>query len=375
LKITLRAGERRSWAKWAFLLFGAATLLGVLFASRTYVLYSFYPDRAVTLGEALFPALTDVYVWALLVPAMYWLVARWPIGGASWPQALGIHLGSAALAAALKWALDFGVSQLAGWMQPMPLATPAFIFNFYANFISYWIIVAVLHAIDFGIKYRDRQVKASQLEAKLAQVQLQVLRMQLQPHFLFNTLHAISTLMHRDVDAADRMLAQLSDLLRLTIEKIGVHEVSLREELEFLRSYLKIEETRFQDRLSVEFNVDAETLDARVPNLILQPLVENSIRHGFTPRKGPGVVQVRATRNDGRLELVVRDNGPGISDGPEAPSGGLGLANIRARLAQRYGAAHSLNLENHPSGGLVVTVSIPFQSDSDSQSGSSDDGE
>ncbi len=191
--------------------------------------------------------------------------------------------------------------------------------------------------------------------------------MQLQPHFLFNTLHAISTLMHRDVEAADRMLARLSDLLRLTVDKIGVHEVSLKEELEFLRSYLQIEQTRFQDRLTVRFDIEPETLDARVPNLILQPLVENAIRHGVVPRTSPGRIEVTARRWDGDLHLTVRDDGPGIPGGPPGSEGagrnGLGLANVRARLTRRYGSAGRLELRNHPEGGLVVSVTFPYDTE------------
>ncbi len=374
LSLLSRNGSERAWPQTALLLLAASTLIGLLFASRTYVLYSFYPDRSVSLAEAILPALTDWYLWALLVPAMLWLVRREPIGGPRWGAALAAHLGFGALIATAKFGLDFGVSRAAGWLNPVPWALPAFIYQFYANFIIYWVIVAVAHAVEYARKYRDRQLKASQLEAKLAQVQLQVLRMQLQPHFLFNTLHAISTLMHRDVDAADRMLVQLSDLLRLTIDKIGVHEVPLKEELEFLGSYLEIERTRFQDRLSVEMAVEPDTLDAVVPNLILQPLVENSIRHGLAPRAAPGRVEIRAQRRDGMLRLTVRDDGPGLPDAPEsAVKDGLGLSNVRARLARRYGARHELLFRNHPEGGLEVKVSIPFRTHFEVAEGQGDD--
>lgn len=357
-----RTNGAPAWRRWRtalVALVGAATLLGLLFGSRNYVLYSFYPERSTSLTEALLPSLTDWYVWALLAPAMFWMVRRWPIEGGRWHRALLAHVLAGALIGTTKYALDVAVTRAVGWMSPMPIALPAYIYQFYANFITYWVIVAIAHAIDYGRRYRERQLRASQLEARLAQVQLQVLRMQLQPHFLFNTLHAISTLMHRDPEAADRMLVKLSDLLRQTIEKIGVHEVALKEELEFLRSYLEIEEMRFQDRLTVGIEVDPEALDARVPNLILQPLVENAIRHGIAPRAGPGRIDIRARRSDERLRLTVRDDGPGMR-GP-ATREGLGLSNVRARLARRYGAEHQLRLTNHPKGGLEVTLMIPFE--------------
>ena len=348
------------WLYRIVLLLAAATLLGLLFGSRTYVLYSFYPERRTTLVEALLPSLTDWYLWALLAPTMFWLARRWPLEADRWWRAATIHFVGGAGIATIKWGLDLGVTRLAGWMSPMPIALPSYVFQFYANFMTYWVIVAVAHAIDYGRRYRERQLRAAELEARLAQVQLEVLRMQLQPHFLFNTLHAISTLMHRDAEAADRMLAQLGDLLRLTIDRIGVHEVALKEELEFLRGYLQIEQTRFEDRLRVVIDAEPETLDARVPNLILQPLVENSIRHGIAPRATPGNVEVRAERVDGRLRLIVRDDGPGLaSAGGTAPEG-LGLTNVRARLTQLYGAEHELRLADRPEGGLEVTLLIPF---------------
>jgi LytS/YehU family sensor histidine kinase len=158
-------------------------------------------------------------------------------------------------------------------------------------------------------------LKASQLEARLAQAQLQALKMQLQPHFLFNTLHAISALVHKDVEAADRMLARLSDLLRLALESAGVQEVPLKQELEFLERYLEIEQTRFQDRLTVRMEIAPEALDALVPNLIMQPLVENAIRHGIAPRATPGKIEITAMLADGQLHFHIRDDGPGIPGG------------------------------------------------------------
>ena len=361
------------------MLFGAATLLGFLFAVRTYFLYSFYPDNSVTLAEALLPNLTDIYVWALVVPVIVWLVRRQPIEGSGWAKALALHLAAGAAIVTIKFFFDSGLSVLLPWMEARSIALPRYVFQFLPNLITYAGINSIAHAVDYARKYRNRELRASQLEARLAQVQLQVLRMQLQPHFLFNTLHAISALMHRDADAADRMLVRLSDLLRLTIDKIGVHEVSLKEELEFLRSYLEIEETRFQDRLSVDLQIDPTALDARVPNLILQPLVENSIRHGIAPRSTPGHIEVRAEREDGKLRLTVSDDGPGLPDGPDNwRKQGLGLANVQARLTQLYGADHQLALKNRPEGGLAVTLTIPFRVGSapgDNDSAASEAGE
>ena len=190
--------------------------------------------------------------------------------------------------------------------------------------------------------------------------------MQLHPHFLFNTLHSISALIRRDPDAADKMIARLGDFLRLTLENSGAQEVSLQKELEFLKCYLEIERVRFQDRLTTRLDIEPRALDAAVPNLILQPIVENAIRHGVAPRSAPGHVEISAKRGERALRIQVRDNGPGLSaiTAPDdAFREGLGLTNTRARLARLYGAAHRFELEDAPGGGLLVTLEIPAADD------------
>lgn len=183
--------------------------------------------------------------------------------------------------------------------------------------------------------------------------------MQLQPHFLFNTLHAISALVHEDAEEADRMVAHLSELLRLSLENAGAQEVTLRQELEFLEPYLQIEQARFGNRLALRRDIAADVLDARVPNLVLQPLVENAVRHGIASRSGPGLVEISARRAGDRLRLEVRDNGSGLP-AAGALREGVGLGNTRARLQQLYGADHRLEMRNVEGGGLRVTLEIPF---------------
>jgi sensor histidine kinase YesM len=238
------------------------------------------------------------------------------------------------------------------------------ILQFPSTLFTYWAILGVIYAFNYYRKYREHELKASHLETQLAQAQLQALKMQLHPHFLFNTLHAISSLMRKDVEAADSMITRLSDLLRLTLETTGVQEVTLRQELEFLERYLEIEQTRFRDRLTVRMEIEPETLDARVPNLILQPLVENAIRHGIAPRSAPGWIEIRATHDDRMLHLQVRDNGPGLPPDLEAEmKEGVGLANTRARLEQLYGAAQRFDLNNAAEGGLIVSLTLPFRTE------------
>jgi LytS/YehU family sensor histidine kinase len=220
-------------------------------------------------------------------------------------------------------------------------------------------VVAATQGYLYYSRYREGEVRTAQLSAQLAQAQLQALRMQLHPHFLFNTLNAISTLVHKDPEIADRMIARLSDLLRLTLENIGIQEVRLAKELEFLERYLEIERMRFADRLEVRMQIAPETLDARAPYLILQPLVENAIRHGIAPRAARGCVEIGAERRDGKLVLTVKDDGPGM--GATGAKHGVGISSTRARLERLYGAAHRFELENGENGGLIVTMELPFQ--------------
>ncbi|HEV2732879.1 MAG TPA: histidine kinase [Terriglobales bacterium] len=193
-------------------------------------------------------------------------------------------------------------------------------------------------------------------------MQLQALRTQLHPHFLFNTLNAIATVVHRDPEAADQMIARLSDLLRLTLEGIGVQEVSPAQEIDFLRGYLEIEQARFGHRLTVDMQIAPEVLGARIPYLILQPLVENAIRHGVAPRSQPGRVVIRAESDNGFLVLEVRDNGPGLAAGFDTPTRrGMGLSNTRSRLEKLYGERQRFEAKNGSNGGCVVTLTSPFQ--------------
>jgi two-component sensor histidine kinase len=224
----------------------------------------------------------------------------------------------------------------------------------------YWIIVSIVHAFTYYRRSQERERKAIELENRLTQARLQALRMQLHPHFLFNTLHAISTLVYKDPKAADEMIANLSELLRATLEASDQPEIPLRRELELLDRYLEVQQVRFGDRLQIEKEIDSSTLDAGVPTLILQPLVENAIKHGLEPRPGPGRITIHAHKNGTALHLRVRDNGNGIQPATNKPAG-IGLANTKARLQELYGAQSRLTLNTPTDGGCSVELEIPFR--------------
>jgi two-component system, LytTR family, sensor kinase len=225
------------------------------------------------------------------------------------------------------------------------------------DLLSYWAVAGAVVAADFYAVFRERRAAAADLEQKLARAQLETLKARLQPHFLFNTLQAITVLIKKDPDVAVLMTTKLAALLRASLDRAGAQEVPLREELRLVDDYLGIMRVRFRDRLDIEMNVDPDALDCAVPDLLLQPLVENALRHGIEPKRGRARLCVRAHRHDGRLELGVEDDGVGLPAG--GASDGLGLAITRERLAGLYGDAHEFSLGPAPGGGTAVSVVIP----------------
>jgi LytS/YehU family sensor histidine kinase len=229
------------------------------------------------------------------------------------------------------------------------------------NIPVYWIVVSATTAVLHSRRARERERRSLELTASLAQSRLATLRAQLQPHFLFNSLNAISTLVHRDPHAADEMIGNLSDFLRLTLEHSEAQELPLRSELEFVRRYLAIEQVRFGDRLRIIEEIPEHTLDFLVPVLLLQPLVENALKHGIAPKRGLATLRITATRSADHLVITVDDDGVGLS-APTTPSSGIGLSNTRSRLRELHGTQADLTLENLPSGGTRATVRLPVRS-------------
>jgi two-component system LytT family sensor kinase len=358
-----KSNSGRRWLKWGLIALGW-TLFGLFFASES-VSSRAYVGRPLRIGESVASWLICAYLWLAATPIVLALARRFPLERKVWPKNSFVHLLMSFAFATVLLAIYVAIASAAGLEAGKLRFFEAFrtqlIANFHSEVLTYWAVIGLTHGLDYYRKYREREVRTSQLEAQLARAQLDALRMQLQPHFLFNTLNTISVLMKEDVILANRLLLRLSDLLRLALKNTETHEVSLREELEFLHSYLEIEQTRFQDRLTVHVEIDSEAFEAQVPNLILQPLVENVIRHAVAPRAARSVLEIRATRRNGQVELQVSDDGPGIDEtGAAISTKGIGLRNTKARLDNLYGPAHSFDLSPSDGGGLQVTITIPF---------------
>ncbi|CAN5604939.1 MAG: histidine kinase [Acidobacteria bacterium] len=306
------------------------------------------------------------YIWAVFAPAVIWLSQHFRFERHGLLRALAVHLPAVVVFSLTHIALLQGMHWWLAVSQRQPFAWWAEVrrgalLNFDWEMMTYWAIVGISHAVLYYRESRERAVRASQLETQLVEARLATLQQQLHPHFLFNTLHAISALMHRDVDAADRMLMRLSDLLRMTLDNIGQQEVTLESELEFLGKYLDIERTRFADRLSVRLDVQPETLDILVPRLLLQPLVENAIKHGVARQAGPGHIDITARRSNDKLWIEVRDDGAGLSETAlNALQKGIGVSTTRARLQHQFGAEYRFEFHRLPQG-LAVVVAIPWR--------------
>jgi signal transduction histidine kinase len=353
------------------------TLVAALFAGHTY-LSAVADGRPVTLLQAVWWSVAEWYTWALLTPLVIWIVRR--THGAERPRARALAM-VAVLGlgvAALQVALEYGADHLAVLLSKDPDVTVRVWLSGGArgaaldlayllprkigfSFVTFCALVVVVFAADYYRLYRDREVRAARLEGALARAQLRALQAQLQPHFLFNTLNSIASLIPDDPAAAEEMIESLSDLLRAALRDGGRDEIPLPQELELLDQYLHIQERRFQDRLRVERALRPGLEDALVPPLLLQPLVENAILHAVAARPQGGTVTVRTDQSDDSLVLTVEDDGPGFAPGRLGAQRGVGLANTRARLEQLYGGGAALEAANRPGGGARVEVRLPLR--------------
>ena len=318
--------------------------------------------------------IVGVYLWALWTPVILWLGGRLPIERRNWIRrtllhlmiGVGVSLAQLAVESAILSRLGVFPTLMKGFLATFVFLT---VIGFHQGVLTYLTVLGIQAGFRYYRQYQEREQQAlrlelntSELKTQLVNAQLNALKMQLQPHFLFNTLNAIMVLVRQQKGRqAEEMLARLGDLLRCVLEDVEAQEVTLRRELEYLRLYLSIEEVRFADRLRVEISADPAILDAAVPQMGLQPIVENAIRHGLGKSSAAGRIHIAAARVDDTMEIKVADDGPGLP-GDAAPAGtGIGLANTRARLRQLYGDAAKLTMENGAQGGAVVTMKLPYR--------------
>jgi signal transduction histidine kinase len=343
------------------------SLIGFAFAGQFYLSSSLL-GRSITWSQAISYSLADWYVWAVLSIPISRLARRYPpTPDAPWRTA-GIHLVAGLFFALLYVVIRAAVGQAQSWLIDesatfAEIFRPLFVKTFPFNLLIYGVIISVSHALDYYRKYHERTIQTLELEKHLTEARLQSLLRQLKPHFLFNALNGIASLMYSDLPAAERMLVRLAELLRQTMSQTGAPLTALKSEIAFLDCYLGIERIRFRDRLVVNMEIAPDTMDAQVPSLILQPLVENAIRHGIEPQMRAGQITLKSSRVGDDLILTVTDNGGGIPAGGFKREG-IGLANTRARLSELYGSRQQFELANQSEGGLCVRLSFPFTTQS-----------
>jgi two-component system, LytTR family, sensor kinase len=354
------------WAAW--------TAAGAFFITRESLMLLYRGERVPWMALCL-GWMASVYIWAALTPVILWTGRRWPLEGerrARWRHG-AIHACLSALVSVSASVVEapllvtLGASPMPGlsWRALVPVLLA---YSFHAGVIQYWAVVVIQamlrsrqRALAREREALELQMGRTELARQLTASQLSALKMQLQPHFLFNTLGAIMVLSQQGQRReAEAMLARLSDLLRLVVDEVHMQEVPLWRELEFLRLYLSIEEVRFQDRLRVRIATEPHLSDAMVPHMVLQPIVENAVRHGLGQSEEAVGIDIEARQHEGRLVLTVSDDGRGSADGALLRRG-VGLTNTENRLAALYGAAGSLRVERRALRGVRVTVAVPFR--------------
>ena len=358
-----------------WVMIGLTWTLNYYFFSGQYVAIFSVPP---TLGQMLIWELPYWLIWAALSPLVFRLARRFPLERGQWFGNLLIHITGCVCLSVFHRGLYLAV----GWLSQVNAYERLssvyrvyhflFFFNLPNGFMSYGTILLVSYLILYYQRYQEQELKNSRLETRMTQIELQAasaelkaLKMQLHPHFLFNTLNSISSLLEDNPRAADEMLCKLATLLRRTTESSGAQTVTLEEELDYLTCYLDIERVRFEDRLAVDMDITSTALRAVVPTLILQPIVENAVKHAVAPASGPVRIGIHAEVSREMLRINVTDSGAGAllnAPGGRTSREGLGLSNTRARLDQMFGGGHHFLLAPAPAGGLSVTIEIPYVS-------------
>jgi two-component system LytT family sensor kinase len=366
---------KMNWTMWA-IIFGFWTFFSFLYANQIYFEMLHNPGMHHSWWRIAFWQLLVWYLWGFLSPLILWLGRRFPLEGQARLKGLLVHIIACVIFSALRVAAATALRMI---IRPFDVwsDTQSFLIQyqgelkifFLFDVLVYWAVFGVGYAFDYRERYRERESQASELKAQLAQAQLESLKMQLHPHFLFNTLHTIAGLVRgNEKGTAVNMISGLSDLLRHALQSANEQEVTLREEVKFIELYLDIQKVRFSDRLTVRMELASETLNALVPNLILQPLVENAIRHGISLKNSSGLLVIRSYCENGDLHITVSDDGPGLRSDWRMENGeGIGLANTNKRLKHLYGKRHRFALRNGEIGGMTASIAIPFRVGEDSE--------
>ncbi|MDA0378169.1 MAG: histidine kinase [Bacteroidetes bacterium] len=354
----------RPWASW----FNLPAYLLVWSIPGVAALSFYYLNQTVTAAPlnwsyALVSTLPNWYIWALLTPVIVRICRSWPLEQETWKRVVfSVHVPALLASMLIHSAVNLILFRTAGLHDQVTIGLYQvhFFTRIHANIFTYAAIVGLYSAWEYYRRYMSREAQTAVLQVQLAQANLRALKMQIHPHFLFNTLHSIAALVRKGENKpAVNMLGQLGEFLRLALENKGQQEIQLEQELDFLRRYLAIEKTRFGDRLTVDIQCDSEAAHAFVPNLILQPIVENAIHHGISPSMTKGVIRIVARAEAGRLCMTVADNGPGLKN-PDRLRKGVGVGNTQERLENLYGKDQEFSLRNGELGGLEVRICIPF---------------
>jgi signal transduction histidine kinase len=333
----------------ALVVFAAWTALALFFAASTSLTY-ISQDRPGLWSRTTTTELAQWWIWAALTPVILWTSRRYAFARGHVPRALAVHLPLSLIVAFVTVTIE---SRVRVWVFGVRPYVP--ISNLALKFLIYWALVAGAHALHY---YGRSRARAAEIEAQLGHAQIELLRAQLQPHFLFNALNTIAELVHEDPERADRMIGRLSDLLRATLDAGDRPVVTLGEEIDLARQYLAIQEARFGSRLNVSIHIQPECEAALVPHLCLQPLIENAVRHGLAPRAAGGTLRIEASRRGDALVVSVEDDGVGWTG--EAPREGIGLSNTRARLRSLYGDQASIALVRREDTGAIARLTLPY---------------
>ncbi len=359
------------WRNWG-IGFIVWTIIGLSFASRSYFT-AYRAGTTVNWKEVIAGYLIDFYIWGAVSPLIFWLARRFPIERDNAVTRISLHFIICVIFIFLVTAVSILAYWYLGFTNELRYPTVEVLFKdlivsplmLHQGLLVYWGTLVAAHAFEYYRQLQAGKTRAAELQTQLAEAQLAALKMQIHPHFLFNTLNSIASLLHKDAETADRMIARLSDFLRLTLKNSEEPTVTLEQELAFVKTYLEIEKIRFQERLVVEMKIEPSALDAQVPNLILQPLIENAVRHGISRQTAIGNLRIQAMRDGKRLSIKIEDNGPGLNGNGNrrrsANEGGVGLANVRARLGQFYDDDYFFEVADKKNqDGTIVSLIVPY---------------